>query len=68
MRAARAIPNVKGVRALIPIAAVLLVAWFIAVVAFKVTVAAIHLVLVAAVIMFVVGFVRGRTGAHRTSV
>jgi Flp pilus assembly protein TadB len=56
------------VRALIPAAVVLLVAWFLAVVAFKVTVAAIHLVLVAAVILFVLSFLRGRSAGRRTTV
>jgi len=40
---------------------VLLVIW-LASLALKVTVGAIHLLLVAAVVLFVIGFIRGRTG------
>jgi len=39
----------------------LLVIW-LAALALKVTVGLIHLVLVAAVVLFVIGFIRGRTG------
>jgi len=39
----------------------LLVIW-LAALALKVTVGFIHLVLVAAVVLFVIGFIRGRTG------
>lgn len=41
--------------------AVLLVVW-LAGLALKVTFGAIHLLLVAAVVLFVIGFIRGRTG------
>jgi hypothetical protein len=52
------------VRALTPIAALLFVAWLVVVVAFKVTAAAIHLLLIAAVVMFVLGFMKGRTAGR----
>ena len=42
------------------LASILLLAWIVAL-AFKVTVGAIHLLVVAALILYVVGFVRGRT-------
>jgi len=42
--------------------AILLAAWIVAL-AFKVTVGAIHLLLVAAVVLFVLGFFRGRRTA-----
>jgi hypothetical protein len=43
------------------IAIVLFVLWLLGVVAFKVTAFAIHLLLIAAVVMLVLHFVRGRT-------
>ncbi|MGZ6134751.1 MAG: DUF5670 family protein, partial [Myxococcaceae bacterium] len=43
------------------IGALLLVIW-LASLALKVTVGAIHLLLVAAVVLFVIGFIRGRAG------
>lgn len=46
---------------LMTIALVLVVLWLLGVVAFKVTGAFIHLLLVLAVIVFVVQFVRGRS-------
>ncbi len=46
---------------LFAIGAILLVVW-LASLALKVTVGAIHLLLVAAVVLFVIGFIRGRTG------
>jgi hypothetical protein len=48
------------VLALFLVALLLLGAWFIAVVAFQVTAAAIHLLLVAAVLLFAAGFMRRR--------
>jgi hypothetical protein len=47
------------------IAAVLVVAWLVALV-FEITMAAIHLLVVAAVALVVWNFLRRRTGAHRT--
>ncbi len=44
------------------LASILLVAWIISL-AFKVTVGAIHLLLVAAIVLYVWGFLRGRTRA-----
>jgi hypothetical protein len=44
------------------LASVLLVAWIVSL-AFKVTVGAIHLLLVAALVLYVFGFVRGRSRA-----
>jgi hypothetical protein len=41
------------------LASILLVAWIVSL-AFKVTVGAIHLLLVAALVLYVFGFVRGR--------
>ena len=46
---------------LFAIGLVLLVIW-LASLALKVTVGAIHLLLVAAVVLFVIGFIRGRSG------
>jgi hypothetical protein len=43
------------------IAIVLFVLWLLGVVAFKVTAFAIHLLLIAAVVMLVLHFIRGRT-------
>jgi hypothetical protein len=48
------------------LAALLLIAWIVSL-AMKVTVGFIHLLLVLAVILFVVGFVRGRGSAARTT-
>lgn len=45
---------------LMTIALVLLVLWVLGVVAFKVTAGVIHLVLLIAVVMFVLHFIRGR--------
>ncbi len=42
------------------LASILLLAWIIAL-AFKVTVGAIHLLVIAAIVLYVVGFLRGRT-------
>ncbi|HEX9052263.1 MAG TPA: DUF5670 family protein [Anaeromyxobacter sp.] len=42
------------------LASVLLLAWIVAL-AFKVTVGAIHLLVIAAIILYIVGFLRGRT-------
>ncbi len=42
------------------LASILLLAWIVAL-AFKVTVGAIHLLVIAALILYVVGFLRGRT-------
>ncbi len=42
------------------LASVLLLAWIIAL-AFKVTVGAIHLLVIAAIVLYIVGFLRGRT-------
>ncbi len=42
------------------LASILLLAWIIAL-AFKVTVGAIHLLVIAAIILYIVGFLRGRT-------
>jgi hypothetical protein len=42
------------------LASILLLAWIVAL-AFKVTVGAIHLLVVAALVLYVVGFLRGRT-------
>ena len=47
------------------LASILLLAWVVAL-AFKVTVGVIHLLLVAALVLYVYGFVRGRTGGTRT--
>jgi Family of unknown function (DUF5670) len=44
------------------LASILLVAWIVAL-AFKVTVGAIHLLVIAALALYVWGFVRGRTRA-----
>ena len=44
------------------LASVLLLAWIVAL-AFKVTVGAIHLLVIAAIALYVWGFVRGRTRA-----
>jgi hypothetical protein len=44
------------------LASLLLLAWIVAL-AFKVTVGAIHLLVVAAIVLYVWGFVRGRTRA-----
>ena len=53
--------------ALAVLAIILLAAWFILVVAFKVTVGAIHLLLVAALVFGAIALVRRLTaGAHRT--
>jgi uncharacterized protein DUF5670 len=46
---------------LFAIGAVLLVIW-LAALALKVTLGLIHVLLVAAVVLFVIGFIRGRTG------
>jgi hypothetical protein len=59
--------DLRIVKAMIVLALLLLVAWFLAVVAFKVTVAAVHLVLVLAVVLFAIGFVRSRAGGHESS-
>ncbi len=48
------------------LAALLLIAWIVSL-AFKVTVGFIHLLLVLAVILFIVGYVRGRGGAARAN-
>jgi len=42
------------------LASILLLAWIVAL-AFKVTVGAIHLLVIAALVLYVVGFFRGRT-------
>ncbi len=42
------------------LASILLLAWIVAL-AFKVTVGAIHLLVVAAIVLYIVGFLRGRT-------
>jgi hypothetical protein len=42
------------------LASILLLAWIVAL-AFKVTVGAIHILVVAALVLYVVGFLRGRT-------
>jgi hypothetical protein len=42
------------------LASILLLAWIVAL-AFKVTVGAIHLLVIAALVLYVVGFLRGRT-------
>ncbi len=42
------------------LASILLLAWIVAL-AFKVTVGAIHLLVIAAIILYIVGFLRGRT-------
>ena len=42
------------------LASILLLAWIVAL-AFKVTVGAIHLLVLAAIVLYVVGFLRGRT-------
>ncbi len=42
------------------LASILLLAWIIAL-AFKVTVGAIHLLVIAALVLYVIGFLRGRT-------
>jgi hypothetical protein len=42
------------------LASILLLGWIVAL-AFKVTVGAIHLLVVAALVLYVVGFLRGRT-------
>ncbi len=42
------------------LASILLLAWIVAL-AFKVTVGAIHLLVIAAIVLYVVGFLRGRT-------
>jgi hypothetical protein len=47
------------------LASVLLLAWILAL-AFKITAAGIHLLLVAAIVLFVMGFVRGRGQGTRT--
>ncbi|BDG03711.1 DUF5670 family protein [Anaeromyxobacter oryzae] len=43
------------------LATILIVAWIVAL-AFKVTVGAIHLLLIAAIALYIIGFFRGRTG------
>jgi hypothetical protein len=48
------------VLALFLLALLLLGAWFVAVVAFQVTAAGIHLLLVLAVVLFAIGFMRRR--------
>jgi hypothetical protein len=50
---------------LFAIAAILFLAWLVGL-AFKITSGVIHLALVAAVILFIVGFVRGRSGTAVT--
>ncbi len=42
------------------LASILLLAWIVAL-AFKVTVGAIHLLVVATIVLYVVGFIRGRS-------
>ncbi len=42
------------------LASILLLAWIVAL-AFKVTVGAIHLLVIAAIVLYIVGFLRGRT-------
>ncbi len=42
------------------LASILLLAWIVAL-AFKVTVGAIHLLVIAALVLYIVGFFRGRT-------
>ncbi len=42
------------------LASILLLAWIVAL-AFKVTVGAIHLLVIAALVLYVIGFLRGRT-------
>ncbi len=42
------------------LASILLLAWIVAL-AFKVTVGVIHLLVIAAIVLYIVGFLRGRT-------
>jgi Family of unknown function (DUF5670) len=51
----------KGVFMLFALGGLVLVIW-LATLALKVTFGAIHLLLVLAVVLFVIGFIRGRTG------
>jgi Flp pilus assembly protein TadB len=69
LHVSRRVPTVRVVLVLFLFALVLLAAWFIAVVAFHVAAAGIHLLLVVALVLFAVGFMRRRFARpHRPAV
>jgi hypothetical protein len=69
LRVGRTLPTLSLVLVLFLFALVFLAAWFIAVVAFHVAAAAIHLLLVVALVLFAVGFMRRRFARpHRPAV